>query len=126
VSIPAHAVEVSGVEVYVVGLYLPSATTDSATVLRSTTPKRLVAVMKRDVGADQIGPALHEAILRAAGSRAGSLQTEIDSVVTSSGTRTPFHGSAALASAVFGMWLGPHPVEDSLRAGLLAGGTSAR
>lgn len=132
-----------GIEVYVAGLYVQSATHDSGEVLRSDRTKQIVLVMKRDVGRDQIGPAMRTAAERAAGARAASLRTELDAFgawipamhardrlivsytpasalsVTSTATRTTFHGSAGLAEAVFGMWVGPRPVEDSLRNGLL-------
>ena len=136
-------VTIFGIEVYAAGLYVPAATHDATVVLDDATPRELVAVMKRDVGSDQIGPAFREAIERAAGTPSASLRAEIASfaswlpamrerdrlvvtyspehglVVRAPSASAPFHGSAALARAVFGMWLGTHPVEDSLRAALL-------
>lgn len=136
-------VTIFGIEVYAAGLYLPATTQDAAVVLSDETPRELVAVMKRDVGSDQIGPAFRDAIEHAAGSPSATLRAEITAfaawlpsmrngerlvvaytpehglVVRAPSAASPFHGSASLARAVFGMWLGEHPVEDSLRAALL-------
>lgn len=136
-------VTIFGIEVYVAGLYVPSRTSDVAQILRADQPRQILLVMKRDVGHDQIGPAFRDAAANAAGSRAASLRSELDAfgawipamragdrftvsytpaadlVVTSDGAPTTFRGSAELADAVFRMWIGERPVEDSLRAGLL-------
>jgi len=136
-------VTIFGVEVYVAGLYLPTATHDASEVLRAETPREVVLVMKRDVGRDQIASAFREAIEHAAGPHASALRTELDAFVawvpemhdhdrmvvtytpahslsvTATGAHAAVHGSAALAEAFFGMWVGSHPVEDSLRDGML-------
>lgn len=138
-------VTIFGIEVYAAGLYVPSRTHDATAVLDPSHARELVAVIKRDVGRDQIGPAFREAIERAAGSHLPELRTEIAAfaawlpamrehdrltvaytpasglVVSATSEPTSFHGSAGLAAAVFGMWLGEHAVEDSLRAALLGG-----
>lgn len=132
-----------GIEVYAAGLYVPSRTNDASDVLGATHTRELVVVMKRDVGQDQIGPAFREAIERAAGTHVAALRSEIAAfaawlpamrehdrltvsftpssglVIHATSAPSTFHGGAALADAVFGMWIGQHPVEDSLRDALL-------
>jgi long-chain acyl-CoA synthetase len=137
-------VTIFGIEVYVAGLYVPTRGHDATEVLRADRAKQVVLVMKRDVSRDQIGTAFREAIERSAGSRTASLRTEIDAfaawipamhehdrvtasytpasglTVTSTASTTTFHASNDFAAALFGVWIGPHAIEDSLRDGMLA------
>ena len=136
-------VTVFGIEVYVAGLYVPSRTSDATEILRTDRPRQLVAVMRRDVSHDQIGPGFRSAIEQVAGSGAARLRSELDAfaawmpsmrngqrltvsytpagalVISTTASEISFHGSADLARAFFEMWIGPRPVEDGLHDGLL-------
>lgn len=132
-----------GIEVYVAGLYVPTRGTDASAILRSDVPRQVVLVMKRDVDAETMSHAIREGITNAAGSHASAISSELDAfvawcpemrngnrmvvtytpagnlTVTATGAHGTFHGSATLADAFFRMWLGSHPVEDSLRDAML-------
>ncbi|MFN7700307.1 MAG: chalcone isomerase family protein [Deltaproteobacteria bacterium] len=132
-----------GIEVYVAALYVPTRTSDVEAIVRPDVPRRVVLVMKRDVDAETMAHAIREGITHAAGPRAGAIASELEAFVawcptmreghrmtvtftpganlaiTATGARGAFRGSAALADAFFRMWLGSHPVEDSLRDGML-------
>lgn len=132
-----------GIEVYVAALYVPTRTTDASAIIRRDVPRQVILVMKRDVDAETMSNAIREGITNAAGSHASAISSELDTFVawvpemrngnrmtvtytpggnlaiTATGARGTFHGSAAMADAFFRMWLGSHPVEDSLRDGML-------
>lgn len=131
------------VSVYAAGLYLPAASHDQAHVLAATTPKHLVAVFRRDVGRDQARDAFRDAIRAAAGSGAAAIESDITRfaawipafaegqrltatftpgsgiTLTGSAASASFHASEAFGTALFGAWVGSHPVEDDLRRDLL-------
>lgn len=130
------------VDVYVAALYVPTATHDAAAILRPEVPRQIVLVMKREVDAQTMANAIREGLTHAAGSRASAIASELDAFVawvpqmrernrmtvtfsgghltiTASGAHGTFRGSAALGDAFFRMWLGAHPVEDSLRDAML-------
>lgn len=132
-----------GIEVYVAGLYVPTRTTEASAIIRRDVARQVILVMKRDVDAETMANAIREGIRNAAGSSADAISSELDAfvawcpemrngnrmtvtyvpgsnlTVTATGARGTFRGSAALADAFFRMWLGSHPVEDSLRDSML-------
>lgn len=140
--------------VYVIGLYTASPTRDAASVVDSTQPRRLLLVMKRGLDASTLNEAFHDGL--AANTPPAALKelqpqiAELDRAFASVGrlrendqvqldfdgegrTRIRFDGqdkgsigNKALAAALLRVWLGPQPVQDSVKQGLLQGGYALR
>ncbi len=131
------------VNVYVAGLYVPERSSDPSQILRPDEPKVLHLTFVRDVRRDQMTKAWQEGFEKNAGAQLGSLRPRIDELNgwmadlkrgdTLTFTYSPGRGvevrvgGAAkgtipgddFAQALFGVWLGPHPPNDTLKAGLL-------
>ena len=125
------------------GLYAREPTRNAAEVLRADRPKRLVAVMKRDLSRGDSVPLFRKGIERSAGRGAAAIRGEIDAfarwfptlregnwfavnftpsdgvVVSAMGKPELFRGSVQFGTALFGMWLGPGADDAGLRASLL-------
>lgn len=136
-------------DVYVLGLYVPTKTTDANTIITEQAPRRVTLVMKRDLAAETLQGAFHEG-LEANVSKAELQQLqpkikELDARFKEVGavkkgdtlnldfgadgsTRITYNGQqkeavagADLSSALLKIWLGAHPVQDSLKKDMLKG-----
>lgn len=137
------------VKVYVAGLYVAKQTRDAAEILRTDRPKSLIAVMRRDVSAEDGASAFRKGVERSAGADAPKIRSEIDAfarwipsmregqgltvnynpdsgvVVTSAAKKEAFRGSVPFGTALFGVWIGPRPVDEDLRESLLRADSGA-
>jgi hypothetical protein len=131
------------VDVYVAGLYVPQRSSDPSQILRPDEPKVLHLTFVHDVRRDQMTKAWQEGFQKNAGARLASLQPSVDQLNAwmadlkkgDTLTFTYFPGQGVevrvggatkgtipgddFAQALFAVWLGPHPPNDSLKAGLL-------
>jgi hypothetical protein len=135
--------------VYAIGLYLPEKKAQSDAVLAAAGPKRVAIHMLRDVGAGQFSDALADGLrqnhpedeVRALEPRVRELAAIIEAVKeakkgmsialdwTGSATQVLINGKAAGNSiagedfyrALLRIWLGPRPVQDDIKKGLLGG-----
>ncbi|HEU4622923.1 MAG TPA: chalcone isomerase family protein [Burkholderiaceae bacterium] len=135
-------------KVYVAGLYLPKPSNDGGAVLAQDGPKRMAFQLKRDVAAQTFAKSLNEGIqeratpeqLAALKDRLARFNDYIVSInqvkdgdvvfldlVPGRGTQIVHNGQpigepvpgADFASALLALFVGPRPVQDSLKAGLL-------
>jgi len=138
-------------KVYVAGLYVGAKSNDGAALLAAPGPKRIAFGLKRDVGADTFAKALNEGVverstpeqLTALRERLAKFEEiilsvkevkEDDSVlldyVPGTGTSITYNGKTVgqpiagedFFRAVLNIFIGPKPVQDGLKDGLL--GTS--
>lgn len=137
-------------QVYAIGLYLPTKTSNAAEVISSAGPKRVAIHMLRDVGADAFTEALADGI-RANHSEAEgkALEPRIKELAaimaelkeakkgmaialdwTGTETRLLVHGKPMgrpiagedFYRALLRIWIGDKPVQDDLKKALLGGG----
>jgi hypothetical protein len=131
------------VDVYVAGLYLRQRTSDSSQILRPDEPKILQMTFVHDVSRDQMNKAWREGFEKNAGPRVPSLQSRINQLggwmvdrkkgdtltfvylpgrgveVRVSGVSKGTIPGDDFAEALFSVWLGAHPPNEGLKAGLL-------
>ena len=129
----------------VVGLYLTAKTTDPAAIIANDQPRHITIEWLRDVGLAQVFDKWKQAIdkneafeLAAYQERLDSLQAAMTpfikgqraafSYLPGQGTDVIIQGEtqrsiegADFAAALFSVWLGPEPVDEGLKAGLLGG-----
>jgi hypothetical protein len=131
------------VDVYVAGLYLPQRSSDPSQILRSDEPKLVQLAFVHDVKRDQMTKAWQEGFQKNDGARISALQSRIDQL---NGYMTDMKKGDTLgfayipgqgvevragrvpkgtipgddfAQALFSIWLGAHPPNDGLKAGML-------
>jgi hypothetical protein len=133
------------VRVYVAALYVASPSEDAAAILDSTRRKRLVLHFVRKVGAGDLKDAWQEGFEHNAADRLPALQARVDrlkgwmtdmesgqrltfTIVPGSGTEVDVNGRVAgalegdaFSAAFLSLWLGAHPPNPGLKAGLLGG-----
>ncbi len=133
------------VDVYVAALYTASASSDASAILASQTPVQLVLQFVRDVGADDLTTAWEEgfeanakAQLPALAERLETLKSWMGDMRTGerlsfthqpgAGVQVDVAGTAKgtiqgddFARALLSIWLGAHPPNPGLKAGLLGG-----
>ncbi len=133
------------VKVYVAGLYVPQKQSDAGQILGVDQAWRLALRFLRDVDGADIHDAFTEGFDKSTGGKAEALKPRIDAVNAfvpdfMEGDRMDFtHASgqgvalavndapkgqvegADFAAAMLGIWLGPEPPNDELKAGLLGG-----
>lgn len=133
------------INVYVAALYVGHPSGDAGAVLSASTPKQLVLQFVRDVGGSDLAKAWDEGFAANAKDQVPALRSRIDRLKASVGdmkngqrltfTHRPTAGiqvdvnDAArgiiegddFARAFFSIWLGAHPPNASLKAGLLGG-----
>jgi hypothetical protein len=131
------------VNVYVAGLYVPQRSSDPSQILRPDEPKAVELVFVHDVRRDQMTKAWQEGFQKNVGPRLAALQPRIDLLNdwmtdmkkgdTLAFTYLPGQGVEVragrtvkgtipgddFAQALFGIWLGPHPPNEGLKAGML-------
>ena len=137
-------------QVYAIGLYLPTKTSNAAEAISSTGPKRVAIHMLRDVGADAFTEAMADGI-RANHSEAeakaleprikelGTIMAELKEAKKGmvialdwqpqSGTVMVVNGAARgkpiqgedFYKALLRIWIGDKPVQDDLKKALLGG-----
>jgi hypothetical protein len=134
-------------KVYVAGLYVPQKSGEAAGIIGLQQPRRVVMVMKRDVSADTMLEAFHkglsanlsEAELQALKPRLDQLDQVFHAVGQArehdvidldfgadGSVRISFNGKPTdqiqgpdIGPAMLKIWLGEHPVQDSLKDALL-------
>lgn len=135
-------------KVYVAGLYVGAKSNDGAALLAATGPKRIAFGLKRDVGADTFAKALNEGVVeRSTPEQLNALHERLskfseiilsvkevkedDSVlldyVPGTGTTITYNGKTIgqpiagedFFRAVLNIFIGPKPVQDGLKEGLL-------
>jgi hypothetical protein len=135
-------------KVYAAGLYLPDRAQSTADVLRQDGPRRVSIVMLRDVPADTFANAFFEGLTenvdKAERGRLAPQMRTFNTVFTTgdslkkgdvvhldwipgAGTQCSLNGKkvgdvipdVAFYNAVLRIWLGDHPVDDSLKPALL-------
>src|SRR5262249_11469474 len=131
-------------DVYVAGFYVETPSTDPAKLIASAEAKRTTMMMLRDLGKDKIVEALREGFERNSKDQMPALKDRLDQLaalipdakknstivityVPGSGTTLSTSGERSVipgkdfADALFSVWLGPAPVDDDLKKGLLGG-----
>jgi hypothetical protein len=135
-------------DVYVVGLYLETPTTDAQSAITTDEAKRIDLVMLRDVSRNQFVEAVQEGILRNSGPAMPALRTRLDrlenalpalktgdvldftylpgagTLVRGQGREMTIPGKD-FADALFSVWLGPKPISEALKRQLMSGPASA-
>lgn len=134
-----HAVTFFKVDVYVAALYLSQRTASAERILSSTDPKQLSLLFKRGVSRDELlravgglqgkvtGPALAGGIAELTRALTDIARGDVltftftpESVeVRLNGRLRGSVADRAFANALLSAWLGPNPVSDSLKRGLL-------
>lgn len=133
------------VKVYVAGLYLPAKSSAAEAILKAGGPWRLVLRFVRDVDGEDIAEAWEEGFEKSAGEGLGPLKDRLTTLMAMmpdlkegqslTFTHDPAQGVAVdvdgaakgtiegadFAAALLGIWLGPEPPNDGLKAGLLGG-----
>jgi hypothetical protein len=131
------------VDVYVAGLYVSRRSSDPSQILRPDEPKVVELVFVHDVRRDQMTKAWQEGFQKNAGARIAELQPRIDRLngwmsdtkkgdalsftyipgqgveVRAGGTIKGTIPGDDFAQALFAIWLGPHPPNEGLKAGML-------
>jgi len=131
-------------DVYVAGFYVETPSTDPAKLIASDEVKRMTMMMLRDLGKDKIVDALREGFEKNSKDRMPALKDRLDQLaamipdakkngtivityvpgdgttLSTSGERSVIPGKD-FADALFSVWLGPAPVDDDLKKGLLGG-----
>jgi hypothetical protein len=131
---------------YVIALYLEKPTTEGRIAIRTDEARRVVITMLRDVGREVFVQAIESGVMRNSGPAAmATLRARLDLLeravpdlrrgdvldltwVPGAGTlvvrgqgRTLTISGKDFADALFAVWLGPKPVEDTLKRALLGG-----
>ncbi len=133
------------VKVYVAALYVASPSKDSKTILEAKAPKQLVLGFVRDVDAGDLNDAWEEGFEINAKEQLPALQERIDRLKTwmadmktgqrltftsmpGAGIKVDVNGKARgaiegddFSKAFLSIWLGEHPPNPGLKAGLLGG-----
>ena len=133
------------INVYVAALYLTQTSTDAVAILESNTPKELILHFVRDVDGAELSDGWDEGFENNAENQLPALKQRIDAfkglmvdVKTGqrlglvhkpgTGVRVDVDGTVKgtiegddFARALFSIWLGPHPPNADLKAGLLGG-----
>jgi len=133
-------------DVYVIGLYVEHPTTDRDAILAANGPRRVRIELVRSVSAEQMRNAVAEGFRRSAGAAMPALETRLarlesmlraggpgdvttltwipgrGTVVTDDGHEVGTIEGKDCADVVFGVWIGPRPVDEGLARALLAGG----
>jgi hypothetical protein len=133
------------IKVYAGGLYLPEPSRDAAGIVAADAPKRVRMVFLRTVSKAQVLDAYREGFAKNSGgpglpalvakleSIAPAIPAELKegtemlvtyvpgagTTVTASGGGTATVDGKEFADALFKNWLGAHPADDDLKAGLL-------
>jgi hypothetical protein len=136
--------EVVFIKEYVIALYLEKPTTRGEVAVQSDAAKRVVLTMLRDVSQDMFVEAIESGIMRNSAPDMPRLRARLDQLeqavpdlkkgdvidltwLPGDGTVVRGHGKSLtipgkdLADAMFSIWLGPNPVEASLKRDLLGG-----
>jgi len=131
-------------DVYVAGFYVEEPSSDPGKLIASDEVKRMTLMMLRDLGKDKIVEALREGFEKNSKDQMPALKDRLDQLVAmipdakknstivityvpGSGTTLSTSGERSVipgkdfADALFSVWLGPHPVDDGLKKGLLGG-----
>lgn len=133
------------INVYVGALYLAQTSADASAILKSNAPKRLVLQFVRDVGGADLSKGWDEGFENNAGSQLTALKPRIESFKAmmtdvkkgeqlgmdhkpGAGVQVSVKGAVKgtiagddFARALFAIWLGSHPPNADLKAGLLGG-----
>ncbi len=133
------------VKVYVAALYVASPSKDPKTILEAKTPKQLVLGFVRDVDAGDLNDAWEEGFESNAKEQLPALQERIEKLKTwmadmktgqrltftsmpGAGIKLDVNGKVAgriegddFSKAFLSIWLGEHPPNPGLKAGLLGG-----
>ncbi|HKD17319.1 MAG TPA: chalcone isomerase family protein [Thermoanaerobaculia bacterium] len=136
------------VRVYVCALYLENLNKDAAAIIASNETRSIRLHMMRAVEGPKISGAIVEGFENNSGSQMASLKERLNklskmipnvkendeialtwipdqgTVVNVRGTDTGTIEGRDFADALFSVWLGANPVQDDLKAALLAGGAS--
>jgi len=134
-------------DIYVLGLYLPAKSSDASAIIGAQSLRRVTLVMKRDLAADTLQHAFHEGLeANVSKTELQQLQPQIEQLDArfeevgavkrgdvlnldfgaDGSTRISYNGQpkeavagAELSSALLQIWLGAHPVQNSLKQALL-------
>jgi hypothetical protein len=133
------------VDVYVAALYLKETSADANAILEANSPKHLILHFVRDVGRSDLNEAWDEGFAKNAKPELPQLEDRISAFKAlmqdvktgqrlalvyspGSGVQVELDGSVTgtipgddFARALFAIWLGPHPPNAGLKAGLLGG-----
>jgi hypothetical protein len=133
-------------DVYVIGLYVEQPTTERDAVFAASAPRQVRIQLIRSVSAEQMRTAVAEGFRRSAGAAMPTLEARLarlqamlraggpgdvttltwipgrGTVVTDDGHEVGTIEGKDCADVVFGVWIGPRPVDDGLARRLLAGG----
>ena len=133
------------VDVYVAALYVTQTSRDAGTILNSNTPKELVLHFVRDVDRADVNKGWQEGFEKNAEGALAALKERIEAfkglmpdMKTGQRLRLVYKAGAGVqvdvnnsvkgtikgddfARALFSIWLGPHPPNPELTAGLLGG-----
>ena len=133
------------IDVYVAGLYLDANATSGEDILASPGAKHLSLVFLRNVSRRNVTDAWSEGFRKTSAARMPALQPHVDTLnrwmeavnqgdnveftyVPGPGTEVSIRGKkkgsipgAEFGEALFAIWLGPDPPNESLKAGLLGG-----
>jgi hypothetical protein len=127
---------------YVIALYLEELTTDARVTIQTDQAKRIVITMLRNVSRERFVEAMEAGIMRNSKPAMSTLRARLDLLeqavpdlakgdvidltwVPDTGTLVHCHGGTMaipgkdLADALFAVWLGPNPVEATLKRELL-------
>jgi hypothetical protein len=127
---------------YVIALYLKTPTADAHVAIQADEAKRIVITMLRNVGREMFVQAIESGIMRNSGAEMPALRARLDLLEQSvpdlkkgdvvdltwaPGVGTLVRGQGRnmtipgkdFADALFAVWLGPKPVEASLKRALL-------
>jgi hypothetical protein len=135
------------IDVYVIGLYLETRTSDAVTAIKVDEGKRIVLTMLRDVSRERFVQAVEKSMVRNSAPVIGTLRSRLDALeqalpalkkgevvdftyIPEWGTTMRGQGQEMsitgkdFADALFSAWLGPEPDSKSLQHNLLVGGES--
>ncbi len=132
-------------KVYVAGLYVETPSKDAATLISSNQVKSMRLHILRNLKGSQITDAIEEGFERNSKAALPQLQPRLDKLakmipdvaegdqiwltwIPDEGTRVTVRGTNVgtiegrdFADALFSVWLGPEPVQEDLKKGLLGG-----
>lgn len=131
---------------YVIGLYLEKRTTDAAAAIMTNEPKRIVLDMLRNVSRQTFVQAVETGMARNAGSLMPTIRGRLDllekalpdlkkgnvlditylpavgTIISGQGRQLTIPGKD-FSDALLSVWLGPKPVNETLKRELLGGGS---
>jgi hypothetical protein len=134
-------------DVYVIGLYLETRTSDGGAAIKADEGKRIVLTMLRDVSRERFVQAVEKSMVRNSAPVVPTMRSRLDALeealpalkkgeivdftyVPESGTTMRGRGQEMtipgkdFADALFSAWLGPVPDSKALQHNLLGGGDS--